>query len=659
VKLPSKRLRAGLLLAAIPALLGFVFVRWPVTAGAERNYGLDLLLKLRGRLPVPRQVCVVALDDASFLERDLDPLQPWPRGLYGELVETLRDEGAKAVAFDVLFEKPGDPEQDLRFELGLFDAGNVVLAAAVERVDDPRFSMTRLVEPMPALAESAAAVAMAELPSDDDGTIRETWLVPGDRPGLALAAYQVATGDVSHAGDSRTLLIDFYGPPRTIETVSLYQALDPGQYLPQGFFRDKIVFVGLSQPAASSIHESKDSFPTPFTGGRVGNTYGVEIHATIAANLLEGRGIHGLSGGGENVLLLAIALAATLIFVVLRPVSGVLALIVLQGLIWVFGYQAFARAGIWIPLIIPTLVQLPVAYGVSVIWYYLTTVREREKIRRAFSFYLSPDMIKKISESSESLSLGGEEVVGTALFTDIAGFTSIAEKLSATETAAMLNAYFSAITAELFETGGTLIKYIGDAVFAIWGAPLKMEDHAAQACRAAASMVRLRETKLVTRIGLHSGPMLVGNLGSDQRFDYTAIGDTINLAARLESLNKSTGTLALVSGETLDAAGDGLIVRYLGRVRVVGRDDPIRLYELLGLRGDETRPDAAAIARFEAAVEDYAAGRLREASEAFRDVLSRCGGEDGPSRLYLARIEAAGGQAGGQDWDGVITFTKK
>jgi adenylate cyclase len=648
-----------MLLAALPALLGLMFVRWPVTAGAEREYGLDLLLKLRGRQPVPEQVCVVAIDDASFLERELDPLAPWPRGLYGELVETLRAEGALAVAFDVLFEQPGDPEQDVRFEIGLFDAGNVVLAAANERVADPRYNLTRRVEPVPAFAESAAAVAMAELPSDDDGTIRDTWLVPGDRPGLALAAYQVATGDLSHAQDTRRRLIDFYGPPRTIETVSLYQALDPGQYLREGFFRDKIVFVGLSQLAAASIHESKDSFPTPFTGGQVGNTYGVEIHATIAANLLEDRRIQPLSTAAENVLLVALAIVATVLFVLLRPVAGVLALLLLQATTWVVGYQTFARSGLWLPLIIPTLVQLPVAYATSVVWYYLTTVREREKIRRAFSFYLSPDMIAKISEDSQSLSLGGEEVVGTALFTDIAGFTSIAEKMSATETASMLNTYFSEITEKLFETSGTLIKYIGDAVFAIWGAPLKMDDHAAQACRAAAAMLRVPDTKLVTRIGLHSGPMLVGNLGSDQRFDYTAIGDTINLAARLESLNKSTGTIALISGETHDAAGDGLVVRYLGRVRVVGRADPIRLYELLGLTGDETRPDLPAIARFEAAVEDYTAGRLQEAAEGFGDVVARCGGEDGPSGLYLERIETAGGQSGGEDWDGVLTFTKK
>src|SRR5262249_16015862 len=183
---------------------------------------------------------------------------------------------------------------------------------------------------------------------------------------------------------------------------------------------------------------------------------------------------------------------------------------------------------------------------------YLTTVREREKIRRAFAFYLSPNMMRRITESPEELNLGGEEVVGTAMFTDIKGFTSIAEAMTAPETAALLNDYFSEATGHVFETGGTLIKYIGDAIFAIWGAPLHMDDHAASACRAALGMARLQEAlgdrpagKLATRIGVHTGPMLVGNLGSTQRFDYTARGVHTNIADPIESHNKRCGPSAL------------------------------------------------------------------------------------------------------------------
>ena len=661
-----KRVRAGLLLALIPAGLGILFVNWPLIWSVEQSYGRDLLFQLRGPVPPPRDVCVVSIDDHSFIERELDPFVPWPRGLYGELVETLRDEGARVTAFDVLFDTQGDEEQDLRFEIGLFDAGNVVLASSTERTEDPRFLEWRLLEPIERFSQSAAAVAGVELTLDHDGVIREAFLNPRDAPGLALAAYQVATGDLSHADEHASRVIDFYGPPRTIETVSLYQALEPEKFLPQGFFRDRLVFVGAGQGVASTFSKVKDSFPTPFSGGAVGHPYGVEIHATIAANLIENRRIEPLNPMAEAAFLIGLAAIATLLFVFMRPIAGIGAMVLLQAGVWLVGYQVFARSGLWMPLVIPTLAQLPVAYATSAVWYYLTTVREREKIRRAFSFYLSPEMIKKISENSESLSLGGEEIVGTAVFTDIQGFTSIAEKMTAAETASMLNTYFSEMTGKLFDTGGTLIKYIGDAVFAIWGAPVKMEDHAALACRAAISMARELEVAvanstrpLITRVGVHTGPMLVGNLGSSQRFDYTAIGDTINLAARLESLNKSMGTRALVSGETLERAGDGLVVRYLGRVRVVGRDEPLALHELLGLHDERTRPDRAAIARFEAAVEAYTERRLDDAESGFREVSALCGGEDGPSALYLERIEQARISADEVDWDGVVNFTKK
>ena len=654
------------LLGLIPGLLGWAALAWPVTASLETRYGLDLLFKLRGPRPVPGNVCVVAIDDASFVERGLDDKQPWPRGLHAELIRVLKREGARAVAFDVVFEGPGEVQQDRELELALFDAGNVVLGSTVELTEDPRFRQARLVDPHAPFAEAAAQVAEVELSPDPDGVIRRAWPVPADRPSLALAAYEVATGDRTLRAAREARWIDYYGPPRTIPTVSEYQALDPAQYLPPGFFRDKLVFVGATQVAALSHAEAKDSFPTPFSGGQVGFTYGVEIHASIAANLLEGRRIELLSPAAETVLLLALALSASLLFVVLRPVAGSVAFVLLELAAWTAAYAAFRGAGTWIPAVVPAVVQLPAAYTASLVWYYLTTAREREKIRRAFSFYLSPQMIRRIAEHPEELRLGGQEIVGTALFTDIQGFTTIAEKMTAHETASMLNEYFSAITGEIFESGGTLIKYIGDAVFAIWGAPMPLDDHATRACRAALALGRLSSApgqgaagRLVTRIGTHSGTMLVGNLGSAQRFDYTAIGDTVNLAARLESLNKALGTRSLISGETLSRTDGSLIVRPLGRVRVAGRAEPVALYELLGADEEPTRPDAQAIARFERALADFGARRFDESARGFREVLERCGGTDGPCELYLgtiARLLAHPPEAG---WDGVIDFATK
>ncbi|MDH3628449.1 MAG: adenylate/guanylate cyclase domain-containing protein [Acidobacteriota bacterium] len=662
----DSRTRTAVVLAVAVGLVGVVLSHWPLMASLEKRYGHDFLFKLRGARPAPTGVVVVAIDDASFIERGVDPLAPWPRELHAELVRILKDRGARSVAFDVLFETPGDPASDVQFELALFDANNVVLGSTIDRTEDPRFRQARLIEPYRPFAESAAAVGEVSMPQDGDGVIRESWLYTGDRPSLALAAYEVATGDLSFRGDRGSRLIDYYGPPRTINTVSLYQALDPDQYLPDGFFQDRVVFVGLSQVAATQIGESKDSFPTPFSGGVVGFTYGVEVHATIAANLLEGRHLDRPTIGWIVAWSFGLALLAAFLFIFLRPLTAAVALFALIGCVWVVGYGALTFWGRSIAVILPALIQAPISYGASTLWYYLTTVRQREKIRRAFALYLSPEMSRRISEESESLSLGGEEVVGTALFTDVQGFTSIAEDMTATETAKMLNEYFSAITTKLFETGGTLIKYIGDAVFAIWGAPVRMEDHAPRACRAALAMAAQQEStgdspasRLVTRIGVHCGPMLVGNLGSSQRFDYTAIGDTINLAARLESLNKTTGTRVLVSGEAIAAAGDEFISRFLGRVRVVGRADPVELYELLGSHETPGSIDADTLSIFGDAVTQFTSRRFREAVAGFEETCRRRGGTDGPSEWYLSTIAGFESDPPPQGWDGVIQLAKK
>jgi adenylate cyclase len=231
----------------------------------------------------------------------------------------------------------------------------------------------------------------------------------------------------------------------------------------------------------------------------------------------------------------------------------------------------------------------------------------------------------------------------------------------------MLNAYFSEATTHVFEAGGTLIKYIGDAVFAIWGAPIRRDDHATQACVAALALARAQEAagpeagpvaRLVTRIGVHTGPMLVGNLGSSQRFDYTAIGDAVNLASRIEGLNKAFGTLALASGEAIAATDGRFVTRPLGRIRVVGRKEPVEIHELIAMRGDAGRMDSGLLEAFATALADFGAGRFSEAARGFRAALDRAGGADGPSAFFLEtalRLAAAPPPS----WDGVVTFDTK
>src|SRR5262245_43107487 len=254
----GRSVRTAALLALIPGLIGLALLSWSGTSAWE-SAGLDRFWRLRGPLPPPTGVCVVAIDEDSYFVRNVDPSVTWPRGLHGDLVRTLAVQGARAVAFDVLFETAGDPEQDAAFEAGLAKAGNVVLGMTVKQVEDPRFRQMQLIEPFEPFSRAAAAVGDVSLQEDRDGVIRSAWLANDDRPGLALAAWQTATGNKSPPQNGPRL-IDYYGPSRTVPTVSVYQALEPQEYLPPGFFKDKIVFVGLSLAAAVGPTESKDSF---------------------------------------------------------------------------------------------------------------------------------------------------------------------------------------------------------------------------------------------------------------------------------------------------------------------------------------------------------------------------------------------------------------
>jgi adenylate cyclase len=667
--IPARRLRrarTAFLLALIPGLLGVALTRWAPAVTLEKAGGLDRLFALRGPRAAPDEVCVVAIDDDSYGVIERENTLAWPRGLHADLIRTLKREGARAVAFDVLFTDPGaDAAPDAEFASALKEAGNVVLGVSVEITEDPMFRQAQIQEPYEPFAKAAAAVADVNIPPDSDGVIRFVWPAREGRPGLALAAYELATGDTGQRVATARWL-DYYGPARAVKTVSIYQALDPKQYLPPGFFKDKIVFVGKSMDAEAGLL-AKDSFLTPFRGKHGSSTFGVEVHATLAANLVEHREVKLLDRRLETALIFLIPIIATLVFIVLRPLAGGAAFLVLLAAPLVAAYAAFVSANVWIPVVIPSAIQIPTCYGLSLLWYYLTTVRDREKIKRAFGLYLSPEMIRRIAEDPDAVNLGGQELVGTAVFTDIKGFTSIAEGMSAEATAAMLNAYFSDATRHVFDAGGTLIKYIGDAVFAIWGAPIRRDDHATQACVAALALARAQEgnggsagpvARLVTRIGVHTGPMLVGNLGSAQRFDYTAIGDAVNLASRIEGLNKAFGTRALASGETIRATDGRFLTRPLGRVRVVGRNEPVELHELIATRDDAVRADAALLEAFAAARADFEAGRFAKAAAGFRASLSAGGGTDQASAFFLESAERLAASPP-PSWDGVIVFETK
>jgi adenylate cyclase len=298
--------------------------------------------------------------------------------------------------------------------------------------------------------------------------------------------------------------------------------------------------------------------------------------------------------------------------------------------------------------------------------HYLLEARERRWLRQAFGRYLSPSVVQVIVSHPERLQLGGEEVEGTVLFSDLAGFTSISENMAPADLIRLLNEYFSPMTEIILAQQGTLDKFIGDAIMAFWGAPVPLEDHAVKACQAALAMQRAMESwesrwqgqelpKLRIRIGLHSGSLVAGNVGSRERFNYTVLGDTVNLASRLEGVNKAYGTEILLSEEVHRRVVGRFLARKLDLVRVKGRVEPVTIYELLAeAAADE--PEWVRI--FALGRKAYGERDWDRAETQFLEVL-RLKPEDPPAHVFLSRVRAYRIQPPPPQWDEVFALEGK
>jgi adenylate cyclase len=298
----------------------------------------------------------------------------------------------------------------------------------------------------------------------------------------------------------------------------------------------------------------------------------------------------------------------------------------------------------------------------------MTEERQKRLIRRAFQYYLHPMIVEQVSQHPDLLKLGGQARELTVLFSDIRGFSSIAETLSPERLVRLLNEYFTAMTEVVFKHNGLLDKYIGDGIMAVYGAPLPAEDHAFQACSTALDMVTALRTlqrrwrgeglpHVDIGIGINTAVMVVGNMGSELRFDYTVMGDGVNLASRLEGANKEYGTTIIVSESTWAQVKDRLAMRQLDIIRVQGKAQSTRIFEVLGPQ--PLTPDRAAmVGLFEAGLRAYQARRWEDARQLFQQTAAITA-EDMPSRLYIQRCQMFMTTPPPPDWDGVYTMPTK
>jgi adenylate cyclase len=649
--------------------------------------GLDLLFLLRGSLPAPPEIVIVAIDEPSLAE--ISKQWPWPRSIHAQLIEQLKKAGAKVIGFDILFTERSQPDEDRAFGRAMHEARNVVLLSEQVIINDPLFRHTIRVDPIEPFKE-VAVVGLSSLPIDPDGTVRRARLGFPDIPGFAVQVVRVYMADQAFQqtktqppggkrrewlDPSKEVLLNYLGPPRTVRTVSYYQALEYDRMLPAGIFAGKIVLVGRSTQTAPEPHRTApDVFHTPFLLSAEALTPGVEIQATIISNILTGRFVVELTPVVRLGLLMLLALGGSFILLKLRPLASLAVTLALSALFLGIAAALFASRDLWLP-IFAGMLQLSIVYGGHLVDILITERRTKERIKDTFETYMDPRIVEGIIQRSGSIKTSGEKQVVTVFFSDMEKFTSISEQMTPAGLVNLINRYLTLASESIRRYNGIIDKYIGDSIMAFWSPLFTSEpEHAKLACFAALEQLSvLNEFRRMLpdligfrkglpnidiRIGLASGEVIVGNIGSNTSRNYTVMGDTVNIASRLESASKQYGTRLLISEQTQVLAGDAIETRELDSIRVLGKSEPVRIFELLARKGELGQAAADLRDSFEQGLNAYRSCDWDRAQAYFVACLEMAPA-DGPSQLFIVRLQYVRDHPPADDWDGVWSLTEK
>ncbi|HIJ90376.1 MAG: adenylate/guanylate cyclase domain-containing protein [Desulfobulbaceae bacterium] len=604
-------------------------------------------------------ITIIGIDEASFTQ--LGVRWPWPRTMHAQLVDRLAQSGAAVIAFDVLFPEPGSPEEDEAFARSIAAAGNVMLAADnVYHETDVSRQWLRM-DPVATFTLAGATTGLATMSLDGDTIARRMaeaddafWreairTLIRSRPGSVEEPYVPSGAMMRHLG-----------PTHTFPYVSYYQVLNGDPSIPPDFFLDQIVIVGRDVRASPELGAAQaDTFATPFlmTTGLL--TPGVEIHATQIENALMGQTILPASQGLNILAISCVLFLAMPLLFFWSPLRSTLVVVVIGGATLGVSAWLFVSLNLLLATATP-LLALAIAFFSTSAGSYFTERRRAMEIRSAFSKYVSTDVVEEMIAHPEHLKLGGHRREISVLFSDLAGFTTLSEKLSADAVATVINLYLNAMTRIIMAHEGTVDKFIGDAIMAFWGAPLDDPEHALHAVQSAIAMQEaMRDLQpqfrtlgvdvLKLRIGINSGPAIVGNMGSDLRFDYTAIGDTVNLASRLEGANKAYGTKIMLAHSTAAAVVERIPLRQIDRVRVKGKNVPVDVFTPC-----DDAPLAEATERAWAAYLAKDWGSARAGWQEIRNMTP----DDSLIEVFEKKISACESSPPPPDWDGSVALEK-
>lgn len=696
----GKKLRDVALLTAVSCSVSFGLLFSGALLGFELK-AHDILSRHLNPVDHDPGIVIIQVDQQSIDVLSREGITwPWPRQVYAPLVEHLSE--AEAVFMDILFTESSSygSEDDAALASAARRAGNVFLPIfltntkpSISPGDRPfleeisvqgRFPyasrFTSAVLPVAVLRQPLQGAGNVTMPPDEDGVYRRVPLLfrAGEytvphfvlshllRAGaVTLRQGNIYRGDEKIPLDEGRLLLRYSRaePPfPAFSAVEILQAhlgrgAEKEPAMKRADFRGKKVFIGLT---AAGLYDLK---PTSLASVATG----VHIHATTLDNLLHGRAFRPVPR--IATVLFGIVAALGMSAAVLRFLSLFANLAVLAGsLALTIGIPAALFWSGRSMEIIPPSLTLVISFIITAAYSYATEGRQRRFVRRVFSQYMDETIVEHILRHPAVIRPGGHRERVTVFFADIAGFTTLSERLSPEETAQILHTVLNSFTEVIIHNRGVIDKYIGDAVMAFWGAPVSTGEDEVLACRAALQcLAELREINsrfsseglpaLSVRVGIHSGDAIVGNLGSDRLFDYTVVGDTVNTASRLESVNKVFHTAIIASGETISRTGNAFVTRELGMVEVKGKNLATRICEVIAETPEPTVEKQAAVELFHRGLGLFNQGQWAEAKAVFEQVL-RDAPDDGPAGFYLERTGRLLANPPAEDWQ-TIRLTEK
>lgn len=675
----------------------------------NRSINLRFLLRGPDRYTLDSPIVIVFIDEASAMAYGYR--SPTPRRLLADLVNILHDKGAAAIGIDVIldrsYEDVGEtllspPGPDMETARTALVSANAALADALANAGDRVVLVKNLYlpaeNPVPEIRSEilprfAKNVHLGYTTSKSEGDDYFRWTsvcrLPGDHESFAAKLYEIYKGKPFEIPDDLRvtprepwILIDFPGPPTRLnpppwladpgynfEHFAAYDVVDSNIImLPDDMFKDKIVLIG------SAIEDSGDVFLTPFSTqkNRYLTSFGVELQAIALSMMLENRFIHEAGPTAKFLFLAVFFTVAALLFLFLKPIMALFALPACM-LTWaVLCAWVFVNHNFLIPIASPVTLA-GVAFMICQAVVQLTEQRYSRFLRSAFQQYMPPQLLDKLIQSEKGIALGGERQNLSIFFSDLADFTTISEQLTPERLIEFLHVYFEEMTTILFRHRGTLDKYIGDAVMAFFGAPNPVEAHGVKACETALLMQqRLDELNeenppgwvpVGVRAGVNTAEVFVGNMGSNTRFNYTVMGDGVNLASRMEGINKLFGTRILISQSTLDHVqgdpehADRFLTREVGRFIVKGKKKPVAVFDLMAFKKEATPDQVEIKTRYEDALSAFYQRDFKTARTEFEALQQDK--SDKASEFMLRQLDDFRENPPGPNWAGDISIKTK